>query len=126
MPKTLATATVDRLLRHAHLITTQGDSHRLQQGAGRQGGEGLDLTHHEIAWPSPGISGVRLPGAHKAIGQDFVLTLDSRDRWLYFAVRNTRLTEKSNGMSDKEERNPVGAAFRISPQNPRRIRDESR
>ena len=31
MPKTLATATVDRLLHHAHLITTQGDSHRLQQ-----------------------------------------------------------------------------------------------
>jgi DNA replication protein DnaC len=31
MPKTLATATVDRLLHHAHVITTQGDSHRLQQ-----------------------------------------------------------------------------------------------
>ena len=31
MPKTLATATVDRLLHHAHLVTTQGDSHRLQQ-----------------------------------------------------------------------------------------------
>ena len=29
MPKTLAT--VDRLLHHAHLITTEGDSHRLQQ-----------------------------------------------------------------------------------------------
>jgi DNA replication protein DnaC len=31
MPKTLATATVDRLLHHAHLVATQGDSHRLQQ-----------------------------------------------------------------------------------------------
>jgi len=31
MPKTLATATVDRLLHHAHLVVTQGDSHRLQQ-----------------------------------------------------------------------------------------------
>jgi DNA replication protein DnaC len=31
MPKTLATATVDRLLHHAHLILTKGDSHRLQQ-----------------------------------------------------------------------------------------------
>jgi nucleoside-triphosphatase THEP1 len=29
MPKTLATATVDRLLHHAHLVTTKGDSHRL-------------------------------------------------------------------------------------------------
>jgi DNA replication protein DnaC len=31
MPKTLATATVDRLLHHAHLCTTQGDSVRLSQ-----------------------------------------------------------------------------------------------
>lgn len=31
MPKTLATATVDRLLHHAHLITTKGDSHRLAE-----------------------------------------------------------------------------------------------
>lgn len=31
MPKTLATATVDRLLHHAHLITTTGDSHRLAE-----------------------------------------------------------------------------------------------
>jgi DNA replication protein DnaC len=31
MPKTLATATVDRLLHHAHLVLTKGDSHRLQQ-----------------------------------------------------------------------------------------------
>lgn len=29
MPKTLATATVDRLLHHAHVVVTQGDSHRL-------------------------------------------------------------------------------------------------
>jgi DNA replication protein DnaC len=28
MPKTLATATVDRLLHHAHVVVTQGDSHR--------------------------------------------------------------------------------------------------
>jgi DNA replication protein DnaC len=37
MPKTLATATVDRLLHHAHLITTQGDSHRLQQALAGKG-----------------------------------------------------------------------------------------
>lgn len=29
MPKTLATATVDRLLHHAHLVATKGASHRL-------------------------------------------------------------------------------------------------
>ena len=37
MPKTLATATVDRLLHHAHLCQTSGDSVRLSQaltGAG--------------------------------------------------------------------------------------------
>jgi DNA replication protein DnaC len=37
MPKTLATATVDRLLHHAHLVITQGDSHRLQQALAGQG-----------------------------------------------------------------------------------------
>ena len=31
MPKTLATATVDRLLHHAHLVLTKGDSHRLAE-----------------------------------------------------------------------------------------------
>src|SRR6185436_11831828 len=31
MPKTLATATVDRLLHHAHVLVTQGDSFRLAQ-----------------------------------------------------------------------------------------------
>jgi DNA replication protein DnaC len=37
MPKTLATATVDRLLHHAHLILTKGDSHRLQQALAGKG-----------------------------------------------------------------------------------------
>ncbi len=37
MPKTLATATVDRLLHHAHLITTNGDSHRLAQALAGKG-----------------------------------------------------------------------------------------
>jgi DNA replication protein DnaC len=41
MPKTLATATVDRLLHHAHLITTQGDSHRLQQALSGKGVKAL-------------------------------------------------------------------------------------
>jgi DNA replication protein DnaC len=37
MPKTLATATVDRLLHHAHLITTTGDSHRLAEALAGKG-----------------------------------------------------------------------------------------
>lgn len=30
-PRTLATAPVDRLLHHAHLVPTKGDSHRLAE-----------------------------------------------------------------------------------------------
>lgn len=37
MPKTLATATVDRLLHHAHLCQTSGDSVRLSQALAGQG-----------------------------------------------------------------------------------------
>jgi DNA replication protein DnaC len=37
MPKTLATATVDRLLHHAHLVLTNGDSHRLAEAIAGKG-----------------------------------------------------------------------------------------
>jgi DNA replication protein DnaC len=37
MPKTLATATVDRLLHHAHLVLTTGDSHRLAEALAGKG-----------------------------------------------------------------------------------------
>lgn len=37
MPKTLATATVDRLLHHAHVVVTQGDSHRLNEATTGRG-----------------------------------------------------------------------------------------
>jgi DNA replication protein DnaC len=37
MPKTLATATVDRLLHHAHLVLTRGDSHRLAEALAGKG-----------------------------------------------------------------------------------------
>jgi DNA replication protein DnaC len=37
MPKTLATATVDRLLHHAHVCQTTGDSVRLSQALNGQG-----------------------------------------------------------------------------------------
>ncbi|MGR6971017.1 IS21-like element helper ATPase IstB [Streptomyces cynarae] len=37
MPKTLATATVDRLLHRAHVVVTQGDSHRLAEATTGRG-----------------------------------------------------------------------------------------
>lgn len=37
MPKTLATAAVDRLLHHAHVVVTQGDSHRLAEATTGRG-----------------------------------------------------------------------------------------
>jgi len=37
VPKTLATATVDRLLHHAHICQTTGDSVRLSQTLAGQG-----------------------------------------------------------------------------------------
>lgn len=39
MPKTLATATVDRLLHHAHVCVTDGQSFRARPGHRRQGGD---------------------------------------------------------------------------------------
>jgi DNA replication protein DnaC len=37
MPKTLASATVDRLMHHAHVCVTTGDSVRLQQATTGKG-----------------------------------------------------------------------------------------
>jgi DNA replication protein DnaC len=37
MPKTLATATVDRLLHHAHVVLTEGSSHRLAEATAGKG-----------------------------------------------------------------------------------------
>ncbi len=36
-PKTLATATVDRLLHHAHIVLTEGTSHRLTEATAGKG-----------------------------------------------------------------------------------------
>ena len=37
MPKTLATATVDRLLHHAHIVLTENTSHRLTEATTGKG-----------------------------------------------------------------------------------------
>lgn len=42
MPKTLATATVDRLLHHAHIVVTDGDSFRLAEATSGKGVKPLD------------------------------------------------------------------------------------
>ncbi len=50
MPKTLATATVDRLLHHAHVCQTSGDSIRLTQALT---GKGVDTPELTPRWPDP-------------------------------------------------------------------------
>jgi DNA replication protein DnaC len=42
MPRTLATATVDRLMHHAHLCQTTGESVRLAQATSGKGVTPLD------------------------------------------------------------------------------------
>jgi hypothetical protein len=37
MPKTLATATVDRLLHHAYVVLTEGGSHRFAEATAGKG-----------------------------------------------------------------------------------------
>jgi protocatechuate 3,4-dioxygenase beta subunit len=73
MPKTLATATVNRLRRHAHLITIKGDNHRLAQALA---GKGVQPLTTQPSRRSPGQparnSAVRPHGGHKTAGQDFV------------------------------------------------------
>lgn len=44
MPKTLATAVVDRLLHHAHVVLTEGTSLRLAQATTGQGVQPLTPT----------------------------------------------------------------------------------
>ena len=57
MPKTIANATVDRLLHHAHVVMTAGDSIRLTQAHRRQGGNATDqLNYGQNTWPPPGSS----------------------------------------------------------------------
>jgi DNA replication protein DnaC len=70
MPKTLATATVDRLLHHAHFVMTEGGSHRLAEAVSGKGwcrwhdhAPGNQLSaHREISCPWAGSFVVRVPG----------------------------------------------------------------
>lgn len=56
MPKTLATATVDQLLHHAHIVLTEGTSLRLVQATAGNGVIPLDLDQQELNCPPAGRS----------------------------------------------------------------------
>ena len=56
MPKTLATAAVDRFLHHAHMVSTDGALHPSRGSPRRKGGQahGLRLLAGEVSWPPVG------------------------------------------------------------------------
>ena len=57
MPKTIANATVDRLLHHAHVVLTAGDSIRLTQATAGKGVTPLtQLSPGQFCWPRTGSS----------------------------------------------------------------------
>ncbi|MBM7828671.1 IS21-like element helper ATPase IstB [Microbacterium aurum] len=91
MPKTLATATVDRLLHHAHLAQTTGESIRLAQAPRRHGGDPHDLTRRDCltrpgppqpggqnSWPRMGSSTGHQRALPLAAYGQFLLAVDRR------------------------------------------------
>ena len=56
MPETIAKPTVDRLMHHAHLVLTSGDSIRLTDATSGKGGEASELRAGQIYWPPLGSS----------------------------------------------------------------------
>ena len=79
MPKTLATATVDRLLHHAHLVLTKGDSHRLAEALAGKGVIPLapNPARRENKRPPAWNSGGRQPGENQATQPDFPMAVDT-------------------------------------------------
>lgn len=71
MPKTLSTATVDRLLRHAHVVLTEGTSLGLSEATAGRGVVPVEYPTGEISCPRTGTSPVRQQGdqltAHREI-----------------------------------------------------------
>jgi hypothetical protein len=82
MPKTLATATVDRLLHHAHLVLTKGDSHRLAEALAGKGVIPLELTTHpETHCPPTRRNHVRQAGDPRTIYPGIPVAVDTRKRF---------------------------------------------
>ena len=70
MPKTLATATVDRLLHHAHVILTDGtDSYRLAQATAGKGVSAPHLTRAQRGEPMATSGESRRPPAERTDGR---------------------------------------------------------
>jgi hypothetical protein len=78
MPKTLAGASTDRLMHHAHLVTTTGDSHRLAEAlAGKADPPALTPTQ-EHYWPQAWISDGHHPGRPATTHLGISMTVDTR------------------------------------------------
>ena len=91
MPKTLATATVDRLLHHAHVCQTSGDSVRLTKPSpGKESTPSPNpprwpTPRHQggqIRWPPPGTSDGHQRAELMAAGGQKLLALDRIHWWL--------------------------------------------
>ena len=68
MPKTLATATVDRLLHHAHIVLTEGTSLRLAEAsAGRAHAVIFETFEHTTAQALWSSLGSRLRDGHRLL-----------------------------------------------------------
>jgi hypothetical protein len=76
MPKTLATAAVDRLLNHAHVVVTEGTSLRLTDATTGKGVMPLTLPRREISCPPAGRSPVRGQGHRLTAHREVELSVD--------------------------------------------------
>ena len=81
MPKTLATATVDRLLHHAHVCQTSGDSIRLTQALAGQGGLPWPENHNRSGGQPLGRSHVHHRATHVSITGQVSCPPPGRNRW---------------------------------------------
>ncbi|WP_454699212.1 ATP-binding protein [Arthrobacter humicola] len=104
MPKTLATATVDRLLHHAHVCQTSGDSVRLTRPS-QEKESPPELTtprmanpaepiSWQICWPSPGsFTGHQRAHQLAANGQNGMAIDNAGGPWQQRRRRGTRWSE---------------------------------
>jgi IstB-like ATP binding protein len=77
MPNTLATATVDRLLHHAHVCVTEGQSFRLAQATGKGVAPLPSWSTGEIPCPCVGSIHGHQRGDLLAISGENYMTVDS-------------------------------------------------
>ena len=79
MSKTLATATLDRLLHYAHVVVTGGPSHRLADATAGKGGDASGVSvEREQRGPPTRNSGVYGPRVLLSVYREVALPLDTR------------------------------------------------